>query len=491
MFRKKSNLNFPAILRMLGWLLMIEAMFMLAPLVVGVIYEEIETLKSILYSVLITATSGAIMAFGLVPKNMDMQKRDGLLLVPVVWAAFSFFGALPFLFTGTIDNMAGAFMEAMSGFTTTGLSVITDVEILPKSILFWRAVMHWVGGMGIILFSLAVLPMLNYHGGMQLFNAEVTGITHDKLRPRVSSTAKSLWMVYIVLSIIMAILLWAGPMNLFDALCHTMSALSTGGFSTKNSSIAWWDSTYVTVIVTIFMFLGGMNFALLYKAARGDFRSLWHNGTFKWYCCVVLISTTLVAAYVVFNKLYGFEIGKTIVDALFTCVSVITSTGLLVADIETWGEFTILIMCILMFFGACAGSTAGAAKIDRLELMMKNIANEFYRVLHPNSIVNVHINRKVVPQEVVSKAIVFLGTYMCIIVVSAMALVVIGIPMKEAFFSSLSALGNIGIGIGSAANGCYASYPAVAKWLLSIVMLIGRLELFTFLVLFTRDFWHK
>ncbi len=490
-FRKKSIINLPAIFRMLGWLLMMESLFMVISLVVGVVYEEWMAVEAMIYSAAITAGTGALMTFGLRPKSMDMHKREGILMTPVVWIFFSAFGMLPFFFTHSIDNVAAAFMETMSGFTTTGLTVIADVESLPKTILFWRAMMHWVGGMGIILFSLAVLPMLNHSGGMQLFNAEVTGITHDKLRPRISSTAKSLWMVYIALTGILCVILWAGPMNFFDALCHSMSTLSTGGFSTKNASIAWWDSMYVDIAITAFMFIGGINFALIYHGASGNFKAVTSNATFKWYLGTVLVAVAMCVAFILLDGKDGRGIGDVVVDVFFTCVSAITTTGFVVTDFELWGQFVVMVLCIIMFFGSCAGSTSGGAKIDRMELMAKNIKNELYRVLHPNSIVNVRINHKVVPQEIVTKAVVFLGIYVCITVIGTLALTALDIPMHDAFFSTLSALSNVGLGVGDATGGCYVGYSVAAKWIMSVMMLLGRLELFTVLVVFSAHFWKK
>lgn len=490
-FRKKSLINLPAIFRVLGWLLIMEALFMVGPLVVGVVYEEWAAMEAMLYSALITAGCGALMTFGLKPKSMDMHKREGILLTPVVWIFFSAFGMLPFFFTHSIGDVASAFMETMSGFTTTGLTVIADVEVLPKAILFWRSVMHWVGGMGIILFSLAVLPMLNHAGGMQLFNAEVTGITHDKLRPRISSTAKSLWMVYISLTGMSCAMLWAGPMDFFDALCHSMSALSTGGFSTKNASIAWWDSTYVNIVIVVFMFLGGVNFALIYHGARGNIKALTSNATFRWYIGTVVVAVSMCVAYIMLTGIDNRGIERVTLDALFTCVSAMTTTGFIVVDFEQWGQFVIMVLCIIMFFGSCAGSTSGGAKIDRMELMAKNIKNELYRVLHPNSVVNVRINHKVVPQEIVTKAVVFLGIYVCITAIGTLALAALDYPLQDAFFSAISALSNVGLGVGDATGGCYASYSEAAKWIMSLLMLLGRLELFTVLVVFTSHFWVK
>lgn len=465
---------------------------MVAPLVVGILFKEWDAVRAMMYSALITAGSGALMTFGLNPKSMDMHRREGILLTPLVWITFSLFGTLPFFFTRSITDISSAFFECMSGFTTTGFTVLADVESLSRTILFWRSMMHWVGGMGIILFSLAVLPMLNYAGGMQLFNAEVTGITHDKLRPRISSTAKSLWMIYISLTGMLCLLLWAGPMDFFDSLCHSMSVLSTGGFSTKNASIAHWNSLYVDIVIALFMFIGGVNFSWIYYVTQGKFRMLTSNATFKWYAGTVLVTTAMCVIYVLLaGSGNGIGIGELIVKSVFTFVSAITTTGFVVADFEGWGQFVIMVMCVVMFSGACAGSTSGGAKVDRVELMAKNIKNELYRVLHPNSIVNVRINNKVVPYETVTKAVVFLGIYIVIVVFGTAALTAIGISMHEAFFSALSAIGNVGMGIGDISGGCVAAYNATAKWIMSGLMLLGRLELFTFLVLFTPNFWVK
>ena len=273
MVRTRANINLLVVVRMMGWLLMIEAVFMAVPLIVSLIYDETESVKAFLYSTLITAGSGALMTFGIHPRHTEMHRREGLMLTAGVWLIFSLFGMLPFLFDNALSTVTDAFFEAMSGFTTTGASVMTDVESASHGILMWRAIMNWIGGMGIILFTLAVIPMLNHQGGIQLFNAEVTGITHDKLRPRISQTAKSLWLTYVLLTVTLTVLLWLGPMNAFDAICQSFSTVSTGGFSTRNTSIAWWDSTYVEVVITIFMFIGGINVALIYTALTGRIRA--------------------------------------------------------------------------------------------------------------------------------------------------------------------------------------------------------------------------
>lgn len=487
MIRHRSNINLLVVLRMMGWLLMIEALFMLLPLIVGFIYHELNSVKAFALSALITAGSGALMTFGLHPRNTDMHRREGLLLTASVWVFFTVFGMLPFLFDNALTTVTDAFFEAMSGFTTTGASVMTDVESASHSILIWRAIMNWIGGMGIILFTLAVIPMLNHQGGIQLFNAEVTGITHDKLRPRISQTAKSLWLTYTLLTVLLTALLWLGPMNAFDAICQSLSTVSTGGFSTRNSSIAWWDSTYVEVVITIFMFIGGINVALIYTALTGKVRSLLTNGTVRAYAGVVLVFVAICASYQIYNGTF-----ENIGDTFFTLIAAMTSTGFGVTNYDAWGSFTTVLLMVLMFCGACAGSTTGAVKIDRMILLVKNTFNEFYRVLHPNSITTVRVNGKVVPHSSVMKTIAFLSIYLMIFVMGGIILTALDLPVLDAMFASLTAISNIGLGSGiTGPEGSFAVLPDAAKWIMAVMMLIGRLELFTVLIVFTRDFWVK
>ncbi|MDE5688736.1 MAG: TrkH family potassium uptake protein, partial [Paramuribaculum sp.] len=326
---------------------------------------------------------------------------------------------------------------------------------------------------------------------MQMFNAEVTGITHDKIRPRISQTAKGLWGIYFALTAALTILLWIGPMNFFDSICHAFSSISTGGFSTKDDSVGAWDSAYVKSVVTIFMFLGGVNFGLLFKVARGDFRPLWHNDVFKSYLQIIFVAYILFVIAIVRRGLFT-DISSITLDPLFQIISTITSTGLTVSNFEEWGTFVLALLFMLMFFGACAGSTSGGAKIDRLLYLLKNTRNELYRCLHPSAILSVRVNGKVVPPDIVSKVIAFLCLYVMIIMVGGIVLTAVNIPLVDAFFSSFSCLSNTGLGSGVTGYGeSYVGIPGVGKWILSILMLIGRLELFTVLILFTPGFWRK
>ena len=490
MLYKRAQINFPALTRIVGLLLLIESMFMLIPLITCLVYNE-NDYKAFLITILITSVVGGVMTIATRSSDKDMGKREGFLLTALTWVVFSIFGMLPFMLGDSKMSISDAFFEAMSGFTTTGASVMTSIDHLSNGIHMWRCLMQWIGGMGIILFTLAVIPMLNHSGGMQMFNAEVTGVTRDKLSPRISQTAKGLWLVYIILTLILCALLWLGPMSLFDSICHAFSTMSTGGFSTRTESIGAWDTIYVKSVLTLFMFLGGVNFALLFRAATGHVGDLWKSEVFRAYVIIVGVMLGLfVVAIVANNQVLSWE--SVTIDPLFQIVSTITSTGLTIGDFENWGPFVVALTFMLMMFGACAGSTSGGAKIDRMLFLMKNIRNEIYRSLHPNAICSVRINGKVLSADVVNKVIAFLCIYVILILVGGIVLTATGIPLVDAFFSAFSCIGNTGLGAGvTGYGGSYDIIPDVGKWVLSLLMLMGRLELFTVLLLFTRTFWKK
>ena len=490
MLYKRAQINFPALTRIVGLLLLIESIFMLIPLITCLVYNE-NDYKAFLITILITSVVGGVMTIATRSSDKDMGKREGFLLTALTWVVFSIFGMLPFMLGDSKMSISDAFFEAMSGFTTTGATVMTSIDHLSNGIHIWRCLMQWIGGMGIILFTLAVIPMLNHSGGMQMFNAEVTGVTRDKLSPRISQTAKGLWLVYIILTLILCALLWLGPMSLFDSICHAFSTMSTGGFSTRTESIGAWDTVYVKSVLTLFMFLGGVNFALLFRAATGHVGDLWKSEVFRAYVIIVGVMLGLfVVAIVANNQVLSWE--SVTIDPLFQIVSTITSTGLTIGDFENWGPFVVALTFMLMMFGACAGSTSGGAKIDRMLFLMKNIRNEIYRSLHPNAICSVRINGKVLSADVVNKVIAFLCIYVILILVGGIVLTATGIPLVDAFFSAFSCIGNTGLGAGvTGYGGSYDIIPDVGKWVLSLLMLMGRLELFTVLLLFTRTFWKK
>ena len=489
--RANQHINFAIVLRMQGWLLLIEAAFMLLPLAVAWYYGEQSALRAFIYSTLITAVAGVIMAFGIKPRSKSMNKREGLMLTAIVWVFFSVFGMLPYLFSETLNNVTDAFFETMAGFTTTGSSVIRYVEEIPHGVLFWRAMTQWIGGMGIILFTLAVIPMLNQKGGIALFNSEVTGITHERLRPRVSQTAKDLWFIYIVLTGLLTVLLFLGPMDWFDAICHAMTTTSTGGYSTKNIGLDYWQSSYVFIVVIIFMFIGGISFSIIAATLHGNFKRIRHNDTLRWYCMTTLITTVGIFVYMIYMGFLDTHSDRFIYSA-FDTLSAITSTGFSTFDYENSGEFVTVVLMVMMFFGGMAGSTSGGAKMDRFIVLLKNTANEIYRVLHTNSVRSVHIDGKPVPNHVVSKVNTFFALYIGIIMVVALYLTFYGIPVFDAMYTSMSAISNVGIGHGvTGSGGSWVALHPGAKWVLAFEMMIGRLELFTVLVIFTRSFWKK
>lgn len=487
---RRNCISYGALMRIVGFLLMIESGFLMIPTGVSLYYDEADCIPFIV-TVAATALTGFILFWTNRRITGDLGRREGLLLTALVWVVFSFFGMLPMVLTDNDITISDSFFEAMSGFTTTGASSMPAIEHLPRGIHLWRCLMQWIGGMGIILFTLAVLPMLNSSAGVQMFNAETTGIFHDKIHPRIGQTAKHLWGIYVSLTVLLFFLLWAGPMDCFDSICHAMSTMSTGGFSTRDASIGAWDSVYVKSIVTIFMFIGGVNFVIIYNMALGRLRKVWSNETFRVYIYMIGLMFVLFVVTLLANGVYsGWE--SLTIDPLFQIVSTITSTGYTVSNFESWGPFILALVFVMMFFGACAGSTSGGAKIDRAIYLIKNCRNEVRRALHPTRVYSVSINGRVLPYDLVSKVIAFLCIYVLLIAIGGLALTALGLPIIDSFFSSFSCLSNTGLGAGvTGYGGSYELIPAAGKWILSLLMLIGRLEIFTILVLFMPSFWRK
>lgn len=477
------------LLRTIGWLLMVLAGFMIFPLVTAFIYGDSE-IKPILISMAITLLS-AVGLMSLKPKSKEMGKREAILLTSLIWIILSLFGMIPFLLCGTHESVTDAFFETMSGFTTTGASVLGTLNGVPHSLLLWRCLLQWIGGLGIIIFTLAVVPMLNNKGGMLMFNEEVTGITHDKLRPRVSNTAKTLWGIYICLTITCILLLWLSSMNLFEAICHGLSTLSTGGFSTKDLTVADWNSPYIIIILTIFMFIGGVNFNLIFTTVQGEWRKLLKNDAFRWFCYVLLMGYIIFTISII-GKSHVHSWQEVTIIPLFQSVSILTSTGLVVPHFMHWGAVPYIVMLIFMVIGGCAGSTSGGAKIDRFLIFFKFLNNEMYRTMYPSAVRTVTVNGKGTSYVIVMKVLAFLALYFLVIFIGGFLLTVLGVPFEKSFFYSLSAISNAGIGTEVQEGvSCISMIPNAAKWILSFIMLTGRLELYTILLLFTPAFWKK
>lgn len=488
-YKHRAYINFPMLLRVIGWLLMILAGFMVVPMCVSFIYGEHEALMFLL-SIGITLAVGFALT-SLKPRNRDMGRREAIFLTASVWVILSLFGMLPFLLCGTHLSVTDAFFETMSGFTTTGASVLSDLKGVPHCILLWRCMIQWVGGMGIILFTLAVVPMLNYQGGMQMFNAEVTGITHDKLRPRVSLTAKSLWIIYICLTVTLTVLILFSGINLFDAVCLGLSTMSTGGFATPDLSLAASKGIYIKIVMTVFMFLGGINFALIYKSVTGQWRRAIRDDALRWYAGMTIGATIILCINVVIHGLVE-DASDVTIDPLFQAVSIMSSTGITEPDFYDWGSLSVIVLIIMMFTGACAGSTSGGAKIDRIIILYRFLKNEFYKVMHPSAVTTVTVNGKGTSYVLVQKVLAFLFIYALVVIVGGAVLSLLGMPLRDSFFISLSAISNTGIGTDiTGISGSYGAVPSAAKWILSFIMLVGRLEIFTVLLLFTPGFWKK
>jgi len=457
------------------------------PAAVAWFYGENDFIAFI-YTIVITFILGSI-GFVLTRKSDEIRARDGFLVVTFGWILFALLGALPFLFSGYIPSYTDAFFETMSGFTTTGASILTNIESLPHGLLFWRSFTHWLGGMGIILLSLAILPLLGV-GGMQLFKAEVPGPTPDKLTPRIKHTAEVLWGVYVLISVVEAVLLKFAGMNWFDAVCHTFGTMATGGFSTKNASIGHYNSALIDSIIIIFMIIAGTNFALHYRVLRGNFKSYWHDKEAKFFIGIIVGATLLIGINVFQQSDSGLF--KSVQDSLFQVVSIITTTGYGTADYEQWSTFSQIMLFLLMFVGGCAGSTGGGIKIIRSMILIKFGFNELKRLIHPQAVLPVRIGKMAIPREIVTNITGFFLFYMALFISGILVMSALGLDFVSAAGSVAATISNIGPGLGSVGpTDNYAQIPVAGKWVLSFLMLVGRLELYTVLILFSPAFWRK
>jgi trk system potassium uptake protein len=482
MFNPKTTI------RVLGMLLIIEGFFMMLSIPVALIYKENDMLQ-FLISGGITSGAGFLAWFFTRKAHLEVSKRDGYIIVTSGWLMFSFFGTLPFILTDSIPNFTNAFFETISGFTTTGASILNNIEEMSHGILFWRSLTQWLGGMGIIVLSLLVLPVLGI-GGMQLFVAEVPGPTPDKLHPRVKETAKRLWSIYLIFTGAEILLLWAGEMGLFDAICHSFTTMATGGYSTKQASIAHWDSPYIQYVITVFMFLAGTNFTLSYFGFHLQFRKVWRNEEFRYYLGFVLGFALIITLGRHMST--GGEVEQSFRESIFQVVSIITTTGFATVDYLKWSPALIFLILLLMFFGGSAGSTGGGPKIMRIVVMLKNSTQELKRLIHPNAVIPVRLNKQAVDTEVVTNILAFIAFYVVLAAISIFIMSLFGLDFETATGSVVATLGNIGPGIGGvgpAEN--FAEISNGGKWYLSALMLVGRLELFTVLILFSPEFWRK
>jgi len=420
-----------------------------------------DLLALLLSAVFIFLTGTAGLIFTRKGSKKDIGKREGFVIVTMAWIIISLFGAIPFVLSGAIPDYTNAFFETMSGFTTTGASILNDIESLPKGILFWRSMTHWIGGMGIIVLSLAILPLLGV-GGMQLFIAEVPGPTPDKIHPRVAATAKRLWAIYVAFTLLETVLLMFGGMSLFDGLCHSFGTLATGGFSTQNASIANY-SPYIQYVVIIFMMLACINFTMHYFALKGMIKKVSKDQELRFYLAIILVSTIFIALTLILKNLHPVE--EAFRQTLFQVVSIVTTTGFVTYDYLQWPSFIWFVIVLLMFTGGCAGSTGGGIKISRLLLLLKNSRLEMRRQVHPNAIIPVRINGRVVPQQLVNNVLAFFLIYFLIFAGGTLVMSLLGLDFESAIRSTAATLGNIGPGIGIVGPvSNYAAIPEGGKW---------------------------
>lgn len=481
-------IQYKAILSVIGFLLILVGGFMMLGIPFSIYYGD-DDIFALVISGVSTSIIGAVTFLLTREKDREIRKREGYIVVFLGWFAMSLFGAIPFVVHGSIPSYTDAFFETMSGFTTTGASILNDIESLPHGLLFWRSITQWLGGMGIIVLSLAILPILGI-GGMQLFVAEVPGPTKDKIHPRVKETAKRLWGIYFILTFLETVLLLFGGMNLFDAINHSFTTMATGGFSTKQNSIAAFESAYIDYVITIFMFLAGMNFSVHYYLLHAKFNVLKKNEEFRTYTLFIIITSVIIAISLITSSYNDFE--KSFRDSLFQVVSIVTTTGYVTADYESWGNFYQLLFFLLLFVGGCAGSTGGGIKVVRHLLLIKNSLLELRRLIHPRAVIPVRFNGSSVGQDIVSNILAFFLFYLGIFIFGTLVMSLIGLDFPSALGSVATSLGNVGPAIGSVGPVYNFSHiPDFGKWFLSFLMLLGRLELFTILIIFSSAFWKK
>ena len=482
--------NIRFILRMLGSLLIIETFFMLLSTLVAFYYKGDDTVY-LLASSLFTLLVGLLFVFA--GRNADEKKAgkmEGAITVTLTWIVFSFFGMLPYYVSGAIPSITDAFFETMSGYTTTGASILPDVEALPKGLLFWRSITQWLGGMGMIVLTLAILPLLG-GGATQLFDAESTGVSHDKFLPRATQVAKRLWSLYLGLTIILIFLLWLGPMSCFDAVCHALTTISTGGYSTKQSSIAFFNSAYVDYVISIFMFIGALNFSLIYFLFKGKWKRFFQDEELRAFSYTVLGAVLIVTIGLL---LIGWttDVEESFREALFQVVTLITTTGFASSDYILWGPFFWSLFLLIMLFCGCAGSTCGGMKMIRALILGKSTINEFKKYTHPKAVLAVKINGHAISSEIINKVLAFVVIYIFLILSSSLLFSAFGVGFVESLGAAVSCIANVGPALGTLGPmGTYAELPDFVKWYLSFLMMVGRLEIFTVMALLTPGFWKK
>ncbi|MFV0515915.1 MAG: TrkH family potassium uptake protein [Aminipila sp.] len=486
------NLNIKVFLRSLGILMVVMGAAMILPLIVSIIYNETKIVNSFLLTILPVIIIGFLICLKIAPSQSRLNVRDGFLIVSIWWIAASTISAIPFMISNTIPNFFDAFFECASGLSTTGASILTEIESLPKGILFWRSFTHWLGGMGILVFAVALLPSLGI-GANILASAEAPGPTMDKITPKISDTAKNLYEMYTILTLAEIVLLMFAGMDLFDATTHSFATVGTGGFSTYNTSIAHFNSFTIEMIITIFMILSGVNFNLYFYTfrKRGGIKNLIADEEFRFYLLIIIVITSLMTINLFFSNVYN-SIGDSARYSFFQTVSILTTTGFATADYDIWPTFSKMLIFLLMFIGGCSASTGGGIKVIRVLVVLKLIKRGIQVKLHPNAIISIKINDKKLSIDTVSAIANFVFLHILVVAACTLLISLNGYDILTGFSAVLTCMGNIGPGfnlVGPTMNFSIFSEPI--KFLLSLLMLAGRLELYTFIMLFVPQFWQQ
>jgi len=477
------------IARFISILVLFLGLSMAGPLLVSFLYDDDST-WAFIYSMAITLGPGLLVFVATAnTEERPLNHRDGVAIVTLGWVTAGLVGTLPYLLSHEIPGFSDAYFESLSGFTTTGASILTDIEALPEGILLWRSLTQWLGGMGIIVLSIAILPYLGI-GGMQLYKAEIPSPVVEKLKPRISETAQTLWKVYLLFTAVQIILLAAGGMSAFDAVCHAFCTMPTGGFSTKNLSIAHYDSVYLDAVLIGFMLLAGINFSLHYRLIKGDPWVFWKDSECRVFLTLVGIFTVLIALDI-HGSVYS-SVGEALRQAAFQVSSIITTTGFVSADYEKWPAFSQLLLLLCMFLGGMAGSTGGGMKILRIIVLMRHCYQQVFRIIHPHAVTTVKLAGRPVPEDVLGSIWGFFVLYLSLFVAASLTMAALGVDLISAFASVAASIGNVGPGLGVVGPpDNYLGIPLIGKWVLILCMLLGRLEIYTVMVLFAPAYWRK
>jgi trk system potassium uptake protein TrkH len=480
-------IRFRAVFKIVGFLILVISVAMATGIPFSLYFKDGELVPFVI-SVGITAIVGSLMVWYKPPRDTLIGKREGYLVVAFGWVSMAFASTLPYILTGTTTSFVDAFFESVSGLTTTGATIFNDIEIISPSVLYWRSLTQWIGGMGIIVLTIAIFPLLGI-GGVELFTAEAPGPTSDKIHPRIQVTAKRLWLIYVGLTSLLFFLLWASGMTPFDSVNHAFTCMATGGFSTKNASIAAFPAHFHYIFI-LFMFIAGTNFTVTYYMLTRKFKRVYNNEEFRFYLLMIAVFTSVFAFNIFFKAGINVGVEQAFRDGLFQVISLMTTTGYVTADYTSWTPGLQMLSFVLLFLGASAGSTAGGIKMVRNLVFIKHIWYEFKRMLHPRAFIRVKVNKKVVPETVIANILIFFTVYVLWFILGSIVITVFGMDFDSSLGAAATSLGNVGPGIGAVGPmNNFSEIPTAAKLFLPFLMLLGRLELFTILILFAPHFW--